>query len=120
MASSLFEVARLLVTPAFAGSSTCPKPLKYVTTPGVFVTVTVPVLFGTAPTAMGPSLMALKEERPVVVEAPVVNVNGAPDTQLKIPASCQSSTTRLITEGALLMNRRFEPNGYGIVPLLMI
>src|SRR5262245_5466627 len=120
MANSLFEVARLLATPDFAGSSPCPKPLKYVTTPGVVVTVTVPVLFGSAPTTTGPSLKALNEERPVVVEAPVVNVNGAPDTQLKIPASCQSSTTRLITDVALLRNLRFESNGNANVPLLMI
>jgi hypothetical protein len=62
----------------------------------------------------------LNDDLPVVAEAPVVKLNGAPDVQLKIPANCQFSTIRFTIDGALVRSRRSGPKGSEYVPLLMI
>src|SRR5207248_2221558 len=96
IANSLFddEVVFNAVTPAFAGSGTWPKPSKYVTTPGVDVIVTFPVLLGRTPNTTGASLPKLYDD------LPVVRLRGAPDLQLKMPDNCQFSTNRATIAGA--------------------
>ena len=103
-----------VVTPALAGSTTCPKPSKYVTTPGVDVIVTFPVLLGRAPRSIGASLFELKEDL-----APV-KVSGAPAVQLRIPDNCQFSTIRDTMGWAFASSARFGPKGNMNVPLLVI
>ena len=116
IAISLLELESVLaaVTPAFAGSSTCPKPLKYVTTPGADVIVTFPVLLGRAPRRIGPSLFELKDDLTPVKD------RGAPAVQLRIPDICQFSTSRDTMGWAFASSARFGPKGTKTVPLLVI
>jgi hypothetical protein len=116
IAISLLEFWSVLavVTPALAGSTTCPKPSKYVTTPGVDVIVTFPVLLGRGPMSIGPSLFELKED------LTPVKVRGAPAVQLRIPDICQFSTIRDTMGWAFARNARFGPKGNMNVPLLVI
>src|SRR5262245_12843337 len=80
----------------------------------------LPVFFGSTPTTIGASLPELNDDLPVVAVPPVVKLSGAPDLQLRIPESCQFSTSRCTIEGALDNSARFGPKGSENVPLPVI
>src|SRR5262245_27070782 len=77
---------------------------------------TLPLLFGKLPTRLGTISVLLF----VIVETPVVMLNGWPEVRLKMAPNCQLSANRINQPGPLFRNARLGPNGKSHVPLLVI
>src|SRR5262245_23476476 len=81
-------------------------------TPGRLVLVTRPKFFGKFETTIGKLLASPYGFEPAVI------VSGAPEDRLKTAPSCQRSTSREMTNGALDSHDRPGPKGSSNVPLL--